>query len=211
VRYVYRVHTMRYEGCPGPRRGTSQNDISGDSFLEWDKWGGSWREPFWELTLDKGLQMQVQGVHSHIITAYYGLPIMIARRMGLVIELTDGCSLQYRGRLFYDLAKVSTIRLAYAMSEELRPYGVAAVALTPGYLRSEEMLDKFGVTEATWRDGIARDPDFERSESPYFVGEVTASLAADPKVMEMTGQALSTGYLSKKYGVCDADGRRPSW
>jgi NAD(P)-dependent dehydrogenase (short-subunit alcohol dehydrogenase family) len=187
------------------------NDISGDSFSEWDKWEGKWNEPFWELTLEKGLQMQMQGVHTHIITAYYGIPLMIPRRSGLIIELTDGFRLQYRGRLFYDLAKVSAIRLAYGMSEELRGYNIAAVALTPGYLRSEEMLHLFGVTEANWRDGIPRDPNFEKSESPYFVGEVAAALAADPNVMDISGHVLGTGCLAEQYELFDADGRRPLW
>ncbi|MBN1630678.1 MAG: SDR family NAD(P)-dependent oxidoreductase [Thermoleophilia bacterium] len=188
------------------------NDISGDSFLESSGFGDDgWRQPFWELTLQKGLQMQAQGVHSHIITAYYALPMMVARRSGLVVELSDGYSLQWRGRLFYDLAKVSTIRIAYTMAEELRAYNVAAVAVTPGYLRSEQMLEKFGVTETNWREGIAKDPNFARSESPYLIGELVAALAADPKVMEMTGQALGSGYLSRKYGIVDTDGRPSQW
>ncbi len=187
------------------------NDISGDSFLEWDKWGGEWNTPFWDLTLEKGLQMQLQGVHTHIITSYYAVPLMIERRQGLVVEITDGHSLEYRGRLFYDLSKVSPIRLAYAMSIELRQYNVAVVALTPGYLRSEEMLDQFGVTEENWRDGIEKDPGFEKSETPYYIGRAVAALAADPNVMDKTGRALSAGWLARDYGFADMDGRQPAW
>src|SRR5262249_28651817 len=127
------------------------NDISGDLFLEWEKWKeGSWQQPFWELTLQQGLQMQIQGVHTHVITSYYAIPFMIERQQGLIIEITDGNSLSYRERLFYDLAKVSAIRLAYAMSQELRQHHIAAIALTPGYLRSETMLESFGVSEGNW-------------------------------------------------------------
>jgi len=188
------------------------NDLSGDSFLEFNGIGDSgWNQPFWELSIQKGLQMQVHGVHSHLITSYYALPLMITRRTGLVVELTDGFSLEYRGRLFYDLAKVSAIRIAYGMSQELKAHNITAVSLTPGYLRSEQMLDKFSVTETNWRDAIMKDPNFERSESPFLIGELVAALAADPLVHEMNGQALSTGYLSKKYGITDSDGRLSDW
>lgn len=187
------------------------NDISGDSFLEWDKWEGEWNTPFWELTLEKGLQMQIQGVHTHIITSYYAIPLMIECRQGLVVEVTDGNSLEYRGRLFYDLAKVSAIRLAYAMSVDLRRYNIAVVALTPGYLRSEAMLDSFGVTAENWREGIEKDPNFERSETSFYIGRAVAALAADPNVMEKSGRALSAGQLARDYGFADVDGKQPMW
>jgi NAD(P)-dependent dehydrogenase (short-subunit alcohol dehydrogenase family) len=187
------------------------SDISGDLFLEWDKWGGKWNTPFWELTLEKGLQMQIQGVHTHIITSYYAIPLMIERRQGLIIEITDGNSLEYRGRLFYDLAKVSAIRLAYAMSVDLRKYNIAVVALTPGYLRSEAMLESFGVTMENWQEGIEKDPAFENSETPHYIGRAVAALAADPNVMNKTGRALSSGWLAHDYGFADVDGRRPAW
>ena len=139
-----------------------------------DIWGGDelteWEKPFWELDIAKGLLMQQRGVHTHIITSRYGVPLMVAARQGLVIEITDGDSPGYRGNLFYDLVKASVIRLALGMAEELRPYGVTALALTPGFLRSEAMLDRFGVTEANWQDGAKVDPHFIASETPYFVG-----------------------------------------
>jgi NAD(P)-dependent dehydrogenase (short-subunit alcohol dehydrogenase family) len=136
---------------------------------------------------------------------------MIARRQGLVIEITDGDTLDYRGNLFYDLAKTSTIRLAVALSQELRQHHVAAVALTPGFLRSEAMLDHFGVTEANWRDGAAKDPHFSASETPFYIGRAVVALAADPNVMARSGQALATWRLAQEYGFTDADGSRPDW
>lgn len=144
-----------------------------------DIWGGDalseWGTSFWELSLEKGLQMQAQAVHTHIITSRYAVPLMLKGKNGLIVEITDGDSLQYRGNLFYDLAKISVIRLAYAMSEELRAHHITALAVTPGFLRSEAMLDHFGVTEATWREAIAQDPHFAASETPFFVGRAVAA------------------------------------
>jgi NAD(P)-dependent dehydrogenase (short-subunit alcohol dehydrogenase family) len=187
------------------------NDISGDSFLEWE-FGSKWNIPFWKLKkLENGLQMQVQGVHSHIITSYYAVPLMIKQQRGLIVEITDGNSLEYRSRLFYDLAKVSPIRLAYSLSKELRKYNIAVVALTPGYLRSEQMLDNHGVSEDNWQERIEKDPDFEKSETPYYIGRAVVALAKDPKVMEKTGRALSSGWLAREYAFKDIDNRQPLW
>lgn len=180
-----------------------------------DIWGGDelteWEKPFWELDIAKGLLMQQRGVHTHIITSRYGVPLMVAARQGLVIEITDGDSPGYRGNLFYDLVKASVIRLALGMAEELRPYGVTALALTPGFLRSEAMLDRFGVTEANWQDGAKVDPHFIASETPYFVGRAVAALAADPDVFRRSGGVYSSWGLSDEYGFTDIDGRRPHW
>ncbi|GLY99381.1 SDR family oxidoreductase [Actinoplanes sp. NBRC 103695] len=180
-----------------------------------DVWGGdeltSWGTPFWELDLDQGLLMQQRAVHSHIITSRHGVPLMVARGSGLVIEITDGYKPDYRGNLFYDLAKSSVIRLALAMSHELRDRGVTALAITPGFLRSEAMLDGFGVTEENWRDGVARDKYFGGSETPHYVGRAVAAVAADPAVAEMSGKALSSWHLMEKYGFTDLDGRQPHW
>ena len=180
-----------------------------------DVWGGDelseWGVPFWELSLAKGLLMQQRAVHSHIITSRYAAPILVAQGHGLIIEVTDGETLAYRGNLFYDLAKVSAIRLAYAMAEELRPHGVTALALTPGFLRSEAMLDHFGVTEANWRDAAAQDPHFIASETPTYIGRAVVALAADPDVARKAGTALSTWRLAKEYGFTDADGTQPDW
>jgi NAD(P)-dependent dehydrogenase (short-subunit alcohol dehydrogenase family) len=181
------------------------NDVwGGDELTDWSKW-------FWEQSLTDGLLMQQRAVHSHLITSYYGVPLLIARRQGLVIEITDGDTLDYRGNLFYDLAKNSAIRLATALAHELRPYNVAAVALTPGFLRSEAMLDHFGVTEANWREGAAQDPHFIASETPHYIGRAVVALAADPNVMMKSGRALATWHLAHEYGFTDADGSQPDW
>ncbi len=180
-----------------------------------DVWGGDelseWGLPFWQLDLKKGLLMQERAVHSHIITSRYGVPLLLEGKGGLVVEITDGDGQAYRGNLFYDLAKVSAIRLAYAMAEELRPHGVAAVALTPGFLRSEAILDHFGVTEANWQEGAQKDPHFIASETPAYIGRAVAALAADPDIMAKSGRALSTWDLSEEYGFTDIDGRQPHW
>ncbi len=180
-----------------------------------DVWGGDpltdWDKRFWEHSLPDGLLMQRRAVHSHIITSYYGAPLMIARKQGLIIEITDGVDYRYRGNLFYSLAKISAIHLAAAMAEELRPYGIAAVALTPGFLRSEAMLDHFGVTESNWRDAAKIEPHFLMSETPYYIGRAVAALAADPDILGKSGKTLSTWGLSDEYGFTDVDGSRPHW
>lgn len=180
-----------------------------------DVWGGDalsqWGTPFWESDLQRGLLMQRQAVHSHIITSRYGLPPMVERRRGLLIEVTDGVGYGYRGEPYYSLAKISAIHLAEALAPSLRAHGVAAVALTPGFLRSEAILDLFGVTEGDWRRAIPAHPDFAGSETPYFAGRAVAALATDPAVMAKSGQTLSSWDLSKEYGFTDADGRRPDW
>lgn len=180
-----------------------------------DIWGGDelteWNTPFWELDIQKGLLMQQRAVHTHIITSRYGVPLMVEGKSGLIIEITDGDSSKYRGSLFYDLAKASVIRLAFAMAEELRPHHIAALALTPGFLRSEAMLEHFGVTESNWQDGAEKDPHFIASETPYFVGRAVAALAADPTIMQKSGGAYSSWGLSDEYGFTDMDGRKPHW
>lgn len=178
-------------------------------------WGGDpltdWEHPLWEQDLDRGLRLLRRAVDTHVITSRYALLLLVARGRGLVVEVTDGNSARYRGSFFYDLAKSSVIRLAVAQAAELKPHGVAAVALTPGFLRSEAMLDGFGVTEANWRDGAAKDPHFAQSESPAYLGRAVAALAADPDVLARTGQALATWSLYEEYGFTDADGTRPDW
>ncbi|WP_317135617.1 SDR family NAD(P)-dependent oxidoreductase [Nonomuraea phyllanthi] len=179
-------------------------------------WGGDpltvWDKPLWDQPLQDGLLLQRQAVHIHIITSWHALPLLVARRRGLVVEVTDGTADQgYRGAFFYDLAKSSVIRMAQAQAGDLRPYGVTAIALTPGFLRSEAMLDHFGVTEGTWRDGIAQDPYFAMSETPVYLGRAVTALATDPQVSRWSGQSLSTWRLAKEYGFTDADGSRPDW
>jgi NAD(P)-dependent dehydrogenase (short-subunit alcohol dehydrogenase family) len=179
-----------------------------------DIWGGDpltqW-VPFWEHDLANGLLIQRNGVHTHLITSWHAAPLMIARGRGLIVEITDGVDARYRGSLYYDLAKSSVIRLAVAQAADLREHDIAAVAISPGFLRSEAMLDHFGVTEATWRDAIATDRHFAASETPRFVARGIAALAADPHVMRKSGQALGSWHLGREYGVVDVDGSRPDW
>ncbi len=184
-----------------------------------DVWGGddltAWGRRFWQQSLENGLLMLRQAIHSHIITSRYALPLMLERGTGLIVEVTDGNTLNYRGQLYYDLVKTSVIRLALALDQELRQHSddtrITALAVTPGYLRSEAMLDHFGVTESNWRDAIDQDVDFAVSETPRFLGRVVASLAADPGVGRFAGQALASWDLAKLYEIDDVDGRRPDW
>ncbi len=181
------------------------NDVwGGDELAQWDK-------PFWEHSLHNGLLMQERAVSSHIITSYYGVPLMIARGQGLVIEVTDGTDYHYRGSLFYSLAKISVIHLAEAMAEDLRKYNVTALAVTPGYLRSEAMLDRFGVTEANWQDAAKQDKYFIASETPFYIGRAVRALVADPQVAEKTGKTLASWDLAHEYGFTDVDGTQPDW
>lgn len=178
-------------------------------------WGGDpltdWNHPLWEQDLDTGLRLMHQAVDTHVITSRLALPLMVARRSGLVVEVTDGNTARYRGSFFYDLAKSAVIRLAVAQAAELKPYGIAAVAITPGFLRSEAMLEHFGVTEANWRDGAAKDPNFAYSETPVYLGRAVVAMAADPDIMAKTGRALATWGLYKEYGFTDADGTQPDF
>ena len=180
-----------------------------------DIWGGDplteWGTPFWEHDLAKGLRMQELAVTTHLITSHFGVPLMVARGRGLVVEVTDGDTDGYRGNLFYDLAKSTVIRLALGQAEELRDHGVAAVAVTPGFLRSEAMLDHFGVREENWRDAVATDPHFVASETPRYVGRAVAALAADPDMLSKSGRTLTSWGLAAEYGFTDVDGSRPDW
>ena len=184
-----------------------------------DVWGGddltAWGRRFWTQPLEDGLLMLRQAIHSHIITSRFALPLMLERGVGLIVEVTDGNTLNYRGQFYYDLVKTSVMRLAFALDRELSQHNqasrVTALAVTPGYLRSEAMLDRFGVTEATWRHAIDQDVDFAVSETPRYLGRVVAALASDPNVSCYAGQALTSWDLAKVYNVDDIDGRRPDW
>ena len=179
-----------------------------------DIWGGdaltSWT-PFWEQDLEPGLRLLQLAVTTHIITANLALPLLLQSDSGLHVEITDGSGDYYRCSLFYDLAKADTRRLAFALDRELSPLGHSAVAVTPGFLRSEAMLARFGVTADTWQDGIAVDPHFAWSESPAFVGRGLAALAADGDRARCGGTVLSSGVLGRRYGVTDADGTQPDF
>lgn len=180
-----------------------------------DIWGGDpltqWGTPFWRHDLQNGLEIQRLAVHTHLITSWYAAPLMVERGRGLIIEVTDGITERYRGSLFYDLAKASVIRLALAQAEDLRPFSVAAVALSPGFLRSEAVLDHFGVTEDNWRDAIAKDENFAVSETPSYIGRAVVALANDPDIMAKSGKALATWNLAREYGFKDIDGTQPNW
>jgi NAD(P)-dependent dehydrogenase (short-subunit alcohol dehydrogenase family) len=180
-----------------------------------DVWGGDpladWTSPFWQQSLDDALRMVRNGIETHIVTSRFAVPLMVRRGAGLVIEITDGASDDYRGSLYYDLVKSAVIRLAKGQAAELAPHGVTAVALTPGFLRSEAMLDHFGVTADTWRDAVEKDRHFVASETPAYIGRAVAALAADPDVARFAGQALSTWGLQREYDFTDADGTQPDW
>lgn len=182
-----------------------------------DIWGGdplaAWDTPVWKHDLDDGLRLLRLAVDTHLITSHHALPLLIKNPGGLVVEVTDGIKeyndAHYRVNIFYDLAKVAVTRLAYAQAHELREHGATAVALTPGWLRSEMMLELFGVTEANWRDALDKQPHFVVSETPAFTGRAVAALAADPNRARWSGQSLSSGELAKVYGFTDIDGSRP--
>lgn len=177
------------------------NDIwGGDDLVEWGK-------KLWETKLEDGLTLIDRAIKTHIITSYHGLPRL--RRGGVLVEVTDGDGYFYRGHFFYDLVKTTVIRMAFSQSQELAGRGVTALAVTPGFLRSEWMLDHFGVTEANWRDAAAKVPEFIASETPLFVGRCIAALAADPNVAARAGRVFASWDLAEHYGVNDADGSRP--
>jgi NAD(P)-dependent dehydrogenase (short-subunit alcohol dehydrogenase family) len=182
-----------------------------------DVWGGEllaeWNVPVWEHDLDDGLRLLRLAVDTHLITSHHALPLLIRRPGGLLVEMTDGTAdynaRTYRLSTFYDLAKTAVIRLAWAQAHELRPHGATAVALTPGWMRSEMMLDHYGVSEGNWRDATEREPHFVISETPTYVGRAVAALAADPDVARWSGESLSSGQLARVYGFTDLDGTQP--
>ncbi|MBI1928647.1 SDR family NAD(P)-dependent oxidoreductase [Candidatus Poribacteria bacterium] len=182
------------------------NDMTGDANVE--------SKPFIEHSLEKGLKVLENGSISHIITGYFGIPLMIENGGGLIVEITDGISYDLPQRdfnFYYDLEKAINIRLGQSLARQLREHKIAVVSLTPGYLRSEEMRDHFGVTEENWRDAIKKDKDFAYSETPFYVGKAVVALACDKQVMQKSGQALVSGRLARDYGFTDIDGTQPVW
>ena len=183
------------------------NDIWGSEHLfEFDK-------PVWEHDLANGLRLMRLAIETHLVTSHHALPLLLRNRGGLVVEMTDGTAeynaAHYRNSMFYDLAKTSVTRMAWGLAKELEPHGGTAVALTPGWLRSEGMLDIYGVSEENWRDATERVPHFCISESPRYVGRAVAALATDPDVARWNGESLSSGQLAQVYGFTDLDGTRP--
>jgi NAD(P)-dependent dehydrogenase (short-subunit alcohol dehydrogenase family) len=196
------------------------NDIWGGELLK----GGpaDWNKPIWEHNLQQGLRILRLAVETHLITSHYLLPLLTKKPRGLLTEVTDGTAgynaSHYRISVYYDLAKVAVNRLAFSKGHELQPYGVTAVAITPGWLRSEMMLDNFSVTEENWRDAIQRraddkrpaaPADFALSESPRYVGRAVVALACDPNRARWNQKSVSSGQLASEYGFTDLDGSRP--
>jgi len=183
------------------------NDIwGGEKLCEWDK-------PVWEHDLANGLRILRLAIDTHIITSHHALPLLLREPGGLLVEITDGTAdynaTRYRESVFYDICKTAVIRMAWGLAHELGERGGTAVALTPGWLRSEMMLEHFGVHEENWRDATERIPHFCISESPRYVGRAVAALAGDPEVARFNGQSLSSGGLAQVYGFTDLDGTRP--
>ncbi|MBX3024096.1 SDR family oxidoreductase [bacterium] len=182
------------------------NDIWGLTTMEWGK-------PVWESSLDLGLHTLRRAVDTHAITSHFAIPLLLKTRGGLVVEVTDGTDAynarHYRVSFFYDLAKAAVNRMAFALAHELGPHGATALSLTPGWLRSEAMLDAYRVTEATWRDATKVQPHFAISETPTYVGRAVVALASDPDVARWNGASVSSGELARVYGFTDVDGSRP--
>ena len=187
------------------------NDIWGAELLK----GGptDWNTPIWELDLDDGLRILRLAIDTHLITSHHLLPLLVDEPGGLLVEMTDGTAehnaSRYRISVFYDLAKVAVNRLAFSQGHELGPFGATAVAITPGWLRSEMMLDNFGVSEERWRESDTAPPDFGLSESPRYVGRAVAALASDPDRARWNQQSVDSGRLAREYGFTDVDGSRP--
>jgi NAD(P)-dependent dehydrogenase (short-subunit alcohol dehydrogenase family) len=182
------------------------NDIFGATKIEWNK-------SVWESDLEYGLHLLRLAVDTHAITSHFAIPLLLKSAGGLVVEVNDGTAeyngTTYRNSFFYDLAKAAVLRMGFALGHELRPHGATAVSLTPGWLRSEAMLDAFGVTEANWRDAFKFQPHFAISETPAFVGRAVVALAQDPQVSRWNGMSLSSGQLAKVYAFTDLDGSQP--
>lgn len=180
------------------------NNLTGEAYMEF--------KPFVDHSLEKGLKLLENGSLSHIVTSYYAAPLLIETGGGLIVEVTDGIGYGLREfNFYYDLEKALNLRLAESLSHQLRAHRIAVVALTPGMLRSEAMLDHFGVTEANWRDAIHSQGDLAYSETPYYIGKAVAALACDGRVMQKTGRALVSGQLAREYGFTDVDGTQPIW
>jgi NAD(P)-dependent dehydrogenase (short-subunit alcohol dehydrogenase family) len=186
------------------------NDIWGAEQLK----GGpaDWNKPIWQLDLSKGLRILRLGIDTHLITSRYLLPLLIKRPGGLLVEVTDGTleynASHYRLSVFYDLAKVAVNRLAFSLGHELAAHQATAVAITPGWIRSEMMLDAYNVSEENWRTATA-PPGFAVSESPRYVGRAVVAIATDPARARWNQHSVTSGQLAAEYGFTDIDGSRP--
>jgi NAD(P)-dependent dehydrogenase (short-subunit alcohol dehydrogenase family) len=183
------------------------NILTGQPVRSWSR--------FWKLPLDEGRAFIDSWLWPHLATARYAVPLMVKRKSGLLVEIVEQDAIGYHGQFYFDLMEASLKRLAYALAVELAPHGVAAIAITPGFMRTEAILEQFGVAESNWREAAetnatAKQYGFIDSETPCFVGRAVAALAADPGVMKMSGGVFSSWSLSEKYGFTDIDGRRPN-
>ena len=176
------------------------NNVNGDDLTDWSR-------PFWKQSLEQGFRMLERGIHSHVITSRAALPLMLEGERGLVAGVSDQGGMSF----FHAFVKKSVMVMAELLAAEVRPHGIAALAVTPGFLRSEQVLEMFGVTEASWREGVKRDPYFAGSETPFYVGRAIAALAADRRVIMKSGKVLSSWELAEEYGFTDVDGARPHW
>lgn len=188
----------------GARLDILVNDMTGEAYMEF--------KPFPEHPIEKGIKILENGSLSHLVTSHYGVPLMIDSGGGLVVEVTDGIGYELREfNFYYDLEKVINIRLAQSLAHQLRKHKIAVVALTPGMLRSEAMLDHFGVTEENWRDAIKHQRDMAYSETPFYIGKAVVALACDRRIMRKSGQSLVSGKLAREYRFTDVDGAQPIW
>ncbi len=180
-----------------------------------DIWGGERLIEFevapWELDLGKVRGLLDGGLWTHLVTIRHLAALLHGRERALWVEVTDGDAFGYRGMFAYDLVKMAVIRMAFDLGQELRPFGGTAIAITPGFLRSEEMLETFGVTEANWRDAVAKVPDFIASETPLFVGRCVAAIAAEPDLARRNGRVYASWDIGREHDLVDADGARPHW
>jgi NAD(P)-dependent dehydrogenase (short-subunit alcohol dehydrogenase family) len=174
------------------------NNVNGDDLYEW--------KPFWKLSLDRGFLSTERGIKSHIITTHAALPLMLKRKGGLIVSITD----EGGGTFFFGFVKQSVMKIAEILAPELMPHDTTIVSMTPGFLRSEAVLEHYGVTESNWQDAVEKDPFFAASETPFLIGRAVASLAADPRALLKTGTLLKSWKLAEEYGFDDVDGRRPN-
>jgi NAD(P)-dependent dehydrogenase (short-subunit alcohol dehydrogenase family) len=174
------------------------NNANGDDLLEW--------KSYWKLSLENGFKSMERGVHTHLITTHAALPLMLKHKGGLIVGITD----EGGGTFFYGFVKQSVMKTAELLAPELIPHGITAVSMTPGFLRSEAVLESYGVQESNWRDAAKKDPYFAASETPFFVGRAVAALAADRRAILKAGMLLRSGELAQEYGFTDIDGARPN-
>ena len=180
------------------------NDMTGEVHMEF--------KPFYEHPLDKGLKVIENGSLSHLITSRYAVPLMIERKTGLIVEVTDGIGYEFRTfNFYYDLEKVINVRLAQSLARQLKKHKIAVVSLTPGFLRSEAMLQHFNVAEENWKDGVKHQKDFIYSETPFYIGKAVVALACEKRIMNKSGKSFVSGKLARDYGFTDIDGSQPIW